>query len=703
MYIARVPNRQSPPAILLREGYREGGKVKTRTLANLSKLPPAAIDTLQRALRGEMLVSPEELLEIVPNGSHTHGHVLAVRTAMKRLGFDGLIASRPSRQRDLVVAMVAARILAPEPPSKLATTRWWHGTTLPDLLGVADADEDDLYAAMDWLLSRQPFIEKKLAARHLEDRGLALYDLSSSYFEGVTCPLAALGHNRDGKKGKLQINYGLLCNRAGVPVSVSVFEGNTSDTTTLLSQVRKLCDDFRIKQIVLVGDRGMITQKQIDALRDIDDVDWITALRTEGIRKLVEGGWIQMGLFDERNLFDIEAHPDFPQERLVACRNPALARLRAQKRQLLLEATSAELRKVQAMVERGRLRGKQAIEQRLGRAVGSSKLHLYVHFAVRNDGFDVAIDEKEVVAEATRTTMADLDMVRRLIRSGRLRGRDAIRARVDKELAKRKVGQHIAVDIRDDGFDCSVDSEAVLVDALAPLQRRLNQVRQHIEHGQLHGAGDIGVRTGKVINKYKVGKHFMLDIRDDGFDFSIDEKKVASEAALDGIYVVRTSLPKTRMDADQTVRGYKALTHVERAFRTLKTINIHIRPINHHLEDRVRAHVFLCMLAYYVEFHMREAWRPLLFSDEDQGAKATRNPVAPAKRSEAALHKASTKRLEDGSEIHSFETLMSHLAGIVRNTCRRAKAGDDEPTFHMITPPSPKQQQAYQLLDTIDV
>lgn len=688
---------------LLRRSFREGGEVKKETVANLTRLGDEVVGLIRGALRGQKMVPTDQLFQVVEDGSPAHGHVQAVLTAMRRLGLDTLVASRRCPERDLVIAMVAARVLAPKPQSKLATPRWWGNTTLPDLLGVAGADEDDLYAAMDWLLQRQPAIEKKLAARHLEDKGLALYDLSSSYFEGVTCPLAALGYNRDGKKGKLQVNYGLLCNRAGVPVSVSVFAGHTGDTTTLVPQVRKLRDDFGIKQVVIVGDRGMITQKQIDTLREIDSVDWITALRTEGIRKLVEGGQIQMGLFDERNLFEVEAHPDFPQERLVACRNPALARLRAQKRQSLLEATGEELRQVQALIERGRLRGKQAIEQHLDKAVGSSTLRRHIRWTVRDDGFDVVIDEDKVVAEAMCTLMAALDTIRQRIRDGRLHGRDAIGARLAKELAKRKVGQHIAVDVRDDGFDCSVDSNAVLADAIAPLRRRLDEIQQRIDHGQLHGAAAIGVRTGKVINKYKVGKHFVLDIRDDGFDYSIDAQKVAAEAALDGIYVVRTSLPKTRMDTDETVRSYKALTNVERAFRTLKTIDIRVRPINHHLEDRVRAHIFLCMLAYYVEWHMREAWRPLLFADEDQAAKAARDPVAPAQRSAAALNKASTKRLDDGTEVHSFQTLMDHLAGIVRNTCRRADAADHEPTFHMTTPPNPKQKQALDLLESINV
>ena len=334
MYITRIPNRGSPPAILLREGYRQDGTVKTRTLANLSKLPPEAIELLRLYLKGHQLVPAAEAFDAI--ASLHHGHVEAVLLTMRRLGFASLLASRSSRPRELVLALVAARILEPE--SKLATTRSWQVTSLPTTLGVADADADELYTAMDWLLQRQDRIEHKLAARHLHNDGLALYDLSSSYFEGLRCPLASLGHNRDGKKGKLQVNYGLLTNARGLPVSVSVFKGNTADPTTLLPEVNKLRSDFGMQRIVLVGDRGMITQKQVDALREIDGIDWIAALRPEAIKKLIQGGQVQRGLFDERNLFEL-THADFPGERLVACRNPELARRRADKRQSLLEAT----------------------------------------------------------------------------------------------------------------------------------------------------------------------------------------------------------------------------------------------------------------------------------------------------------------------------------------------------------------------------
>ena len=652
MHIHIIPNRGSKPAALLRESYREEGKVCKRTLANLSKLPMEQIEAIRRILNGEKLVSVDKVFEIVEDGSRMHGHVDAVLTTMKRLDFSKLLGSRRRRERDLIVATVVARIL--EPQSKLSTTQWWHTTTLPEMLNVGDADEDDIYAAMDWLLDRQGRIEKKLAARHLDSDGLALYDLTSSYFEGVTCPLSALGYNRDGKKGNLQVNYGLLTNRSGIPVSVSVFKGNTGDPKTLLPQVEKVQEEFGIERFVLVGDRGMITQKQVEALKqETEGIDWISALRPEAIRKLADSGALQMGLFDDRNLFEL-AHPDFPGERLVACRNPELAQRRTGKRKSLLEATAKELDKVQRMVRRGRLQGK-----------------------------------------------------------------DAIGARVRKILKKYAVGKHYKLDIRDNGFDCEVDEEKVATDLAAQsrgnpklikerlargkrhieaINKQLNKVRQRIEKGRLHGKDKIGVRVGKVLNKYKVGKHFNLDISDDAFDFQCDEQKISAEAALDGIYVVRTSLPKERMNADDTVRSYKLLSQAERAFRSFKTVDLMVRPIRHRLEDRVRAHIFLCMLAYYVMWHMLEAWRPLLFCDEDQSSKTTRDPIAPAKRSKAALRKVHTKRLDDGTPVYSFRGLLNNLSTIVRNMCRHAGDGSESATFFMDTPPNPKQQRAYDLL-----
>jgi transposase len=567
MHVEIVPNRNSKPAVLLRESYREGGKVKKRTFANISDWPSDKVEALRRILKGEKLVSIDDLFQTV--SSAKHGHVKAVMLAMEKLGFDKLIASRPSKERDLVVAMVASRIFSPS--SKLATQRTWKDTTLPQMLDLDGACEDDLYAAMDWLLERQDKIEKKLAARHLKEGGLVLYDLSSSYFEGTSCPLAKLGHNRDGVKGKLQVNYGLLTDARGCPVSVSVFEGNVGDPKTLLPAVGKVRENFGIHELVLVGDRGMISQKQIDALEKMDGVAWITALKTGAIRKLVNDEYIQLGLFDERNLFECE-HPDFPGERLVACRNPDLARLRAHKRQSLLDATTKLLEKVRGMAGKGKLKNADAI----------------------------------------------------------------------------------------------------------------------------------GVRVGKVVNKYKVAKHFVLDIGEGTFSFRIDDESVKSEAALDGIYVIRTSVPKASMSEADAVRFYKLLAQIERAFRSLKTVDLKVRPIFHHDENRVRAHIFLCMLAYYVEWHMKEALRPLLFADEDQDAKATRDPVAPAKRSAAALAKIATKTTKDGLQAHSFRTLLDHLATLVRNQCaKRDESSTVTVPVVIETTPNPTQQKAFDLLAQI--
>ncbi|MEK7142258.1 MAG: IS1634 family transposase [Patescibacteria group bacterium] len=555
---------------LLRRSYREGKKVKSETLGNLSHLPTHVIELVRRSLRGETMVSSKNAFEAI--SSRHHGHVQAVLSAMKHLGFEELIASTRSRERNLILGMIAARIL--EPDSKLATTRWWHTTTLPEDLGVIDADEDDLYDAMDWLLKRQPRIEKKLAARHLTEGGLVLFDLTSSYFEGVTCPLAALGKSRDGKKGTLQVNWGLLTDERGRPVAVSVFKGNTGDPKTLIPQVHKVKEDFGIKTMVIVGDRGMITQTQIDELKTIDGVDWIAALKPQGIRKLVEDKTVEMELFDKRNLFEI-THPDYPGERLVACLNPELRKMRGHKRQSLLEATKLELQKIQAMVARGKLKDK--------------------------------------------------------------------------------------------------------------------------------GANEIGVAVGKIVNKYKMSKHVTLDIRDGFFEFHIDEAKVGAEAALDGFYVIRTSLDKKQASAEDAVRHYKKLTRIEQAYRSLKTIDLKTRPIRHRTEDRVRAHIFLCMLAYYAEWFMREAWRGILFCDEDQEAKKTRDAVAPAKRSEAALEKVHSKVLADGGVVHSFQTLLKFLSTVVRNRCRVPTDGPNAPTFNVLTTPTFEQQRALKLLETITV
>jgi hypothetical protein len=553
-------------AHLLRHSYREDGKVKNQTVANLTHLPNHVIDLIRQSLRGQRFVEVGDTFDIV--SSPQHGNVQAVLTAMRALDIAGLIASRPSRERDLVMAMVAARVLNPQ--SKLATTRWWHGTTLPRELGVADASEDDLYEAMDWLLERQPLIEKKLAARHLHDGGMVLYDLSSSYFEGTKCPLAKLGHSRDGKKGTLQVNYGLVTDALGCPISVSVFPGNTGDSTTLLPEVEKVQTRFGIKSMVVVGDRGMITEKQIDQLRQKPDVDWVTALRSPAIRDLVKREALQLGLFDDRNLFEI-VDAQFPGERLVACRNVELAEHRALTRQSLLDATAAKLEKIKLAVEKGRL----------------------------------------------------------------------------------------------------------------------------------HGKDKIGLRVGKVVNAHKVSKHFVLNIEETRFSFTIDHDHVREEAALDGIYVIRTSLPPKVLNTGAVVETYKRLSDVERAFRSLKTVDLHVRPIRHWNADRVRAHIFLCMLAYYVQYHMQEVWRSLLFFDEEAWTKTRADPVAPAKRSEAALRKAATRTTANGAPVHSFRTLLAHLGGIVCNICRRKGAQGSEPEFQIPTQPSTLQKQALDLVATI--
>jgi hypothetical protein len=568
MHIDAVPNRTSRPTYLLRESYRQGKKVRKRTLANLSALSDEQIEAMRAVLAGAAVRPVEELFEVVR--SRPHGHVQAVRVAMQRLNFESLMASRSSPERDRVCAMVAARVLAPH--TKLATTRWWHTTTLAEEFGVAEADEDDLYAAMDWLLEHQGSIERKLAGRHLRSGALALYDLSSSYFEGTHCPLGKIGHNRDGKKNKLQVNYGLLSTRAGCPVAVSVYEGNTADANTLMPQVKQLREEFGLDQVVVVGDRGMISHKAIAELRELEGLGWITALKSSQIRSLVEGETLQLGLFDERNLFELN-HVEYPGERLIACRNPELAKLRAHKRQALLQATQHELEKVRSSVDGGRLSGK----------------------------------------------------------------------------------------------------------------------------------AKIGVRVGRVVNKYKVAKHFELTIEDQRFDFEILEEQIATEAALDGIYVLRTNVPKKQMSAAETVRSYKGLCEVERAFRSLKTVDLKVRPIHHRLEDRVRAHIFLCMLAYYVEWHMCEAWRELLFADEDLQAKRTRDPVTPAKRSPEALQKITERTLADGSPVHSFRTLLQELATIVRNTCVTRTAKSVSPSFQMLTTPNVTQHRAMQLLQQITV
>jgi transposase len=553
---------------LLRRSYREDGVVKNETLGNLSHLPEPLIEIIRRSLQGESFLPVTQALEITR--SRAHGHVQAVAAAMRGLEFSGLIAAKPSPERELVIAMVAARIIAPH--TKLATTRWWHTTTLAEDLGVQQASENDLYAAMDWLLARQQAIQKKLAARHLGPGSMVLYDLTSSYFEGTSCPLAKLGYNRDGKQGLLQVNYGVLTDGRGCPVAVSVHEGNVADSQTFVPELKRLREQFGVEQLVMVGDRGMVSNQAIATMRETAGVDWITALKSASIRALIEQGQLQLDLFDERNLIELSS-PDYPGERLVACRNPQLAALRAHKREELLAAT----------------------------------------------------------------------------------------------------------------------------------ERNLAPIKARVVAGKLKGADAIGLRVGRVVNQYKVAKHFELTIGEATFNFQRKRDSIATEAALDGIYIIRTSVAPARMDAADCVRNYKALANVERAFRSLKTIDLKVRPIHHRTADRVRAHIFLCLLAYYVEWHMREAWRELMFADTDQQAKAKRDPVAPAKRSQAALDKVASHTLDDGTPAHSFATLLAELATIVRNTCRTPNTAADAPTFELLTTPNPKQQRALELIQTIRV
>ena len=565
MFIDIVPNRNSPPAILLREAWREGKKVRKRTVANLSGWPRDKVETLRRVLRNEPLVAPEEAFAI--EQSLPHGHVEAVLGTIRKLGLERLISSTRCRERDLVVAMVAERLI--HPCSKLATTRLWHSTTLAEELGVSDADEDDLYEAMDWLLARQEGIEKKLAARHLSEGALVLYDVTSSYYEGRSCPLAHFGHDRDGKKGRPIIVYGLLTDGAGRPVAVEVYPGDTGDPSTVSDQADKLRHGFGLRHLVLVGDRGMLTQTQIEKLRTYPGLGWISALRSAAIRELVESGSLQMSLFDRKDLAEI-CSPEFPSERLVACFNPLLAEERRRKRQALLEATEKELE------------------------------------------------------------------------------------RISKHVARR--------------------TQAVL------------------------GKDEIGKKVGKVIDRFKVGKHFRLTIEEGHFSFVRDEEKIRREEALDGIYVIRTSEPAERLSAEDAVRSYKSLTRVERAFRSLKGIDLLVRPIWHHTEDHVRAHVFLCMLAYYVEWHLRKTLAPLLFDDEELDKnRKRRDPVKPAQASESAKKKKTLRLTSEGLVVQSLDTLLMELGTRCRNRCR-IKSDPRGPTFYQLTDKSPLQERAFQLL-----
>jgi hypothetical protein len=568
MYVAIVPNRSSRPAVLLRESYRDGIKVKNRTLANLTDWPAEKIAALRAALRGGRFVPAGEGLEIVR--ALPHGHVAAVLGTARRIGLEELLPEGPQRLRQLALALIVARLI--DPAAKLATARALDATTaahsLGATLGLGAVSAKEVYAALDWLGAAQGGIEEALARRHLADGTLVLYDVSSSYVEGRCCELARFGYSRDGRRDKMQIVYGLLCTPAGCPIAVEVFEGNTADPATLAAQIGKLKERFGLKRIVLVGDRGMITEARIDEEIKPAGFDWITALRAPAIQRLAaDGGPLQPSLFDHRDLAEIES-PDFPGERLIVCRNPALAEERARKRMDLIAATEQELEKIAARVFRKR----------------------------------------------------------------------------------------------------------------APLR----------------GADKIGRAVGAVLGRRKVAKHFRLAIGDTALTFERDEAAIAAEAALDGFYVLRTSVPADALAAADTVRAYKGLARVERAFRSLKSSDLDIRPVFHWVSPRVRGHVFLCMLAYHLEWHMRQALAPILFDDHDRAAaEALRaSPVAKAVPSPAARRKAKTKRTDNGEPVHSFQSLLRDLATLTRNTIRYGNA----PTKLLLATPTPLQQRAFDLL-----
>lgn len=574
MYVEIVPNRTSRPAVLLREGWRERGKIRKRTLANLSDWAEDRIEALRAVLKGELSLRATGAVGPPPFDivrTRPHGHVVAALGTLRRIGLDTLLAARRTPERERVLGMIVARIL--EPRSKLATARGLAdetlSSTLGELLGLGSSTEDALYEAMDWLVARQEKIEAALAKRHLGERTLALYDLTSTYFEGRRCPLARFGHSRDGKRDKLQIVFGVLTNVEGCPVAVEVFAGNTADPTTLGAAVGKLRQRFGLERVVVVGDRGMITSARIREDLQTPGIEWITAVRAPQIQALRDAGALQLSLFDQRDLAEI-TDPAYPGERLIACRTPLLAEERARKRSELLEATERELTKIQRATQRARrpLAGKTAI----------------------------------------------------------------------------------------------------------------------------------ALRVGRVLGRFKMQKHFRLEITDAGFSFERDQPRIDREAALDGIYVVRTSVPADVLSGERVVESYKGLEVVERAFRCLKTVDLKVRPIHHYLEDRVRSHVFLCLLAYYVEWHMRRALAPLLFDDDDRDhARAERRSiVAPAQRSTRAQRKATTKRTDAGEPVHSFQTLLQDLATIAKN--RIQPKDSSAPAFDVITRPTPLQQRALDLL-----
>ena len=574
---------------LLCHGYREDGKVRKKTLANLSHLPDEIVELVRKALKGDATPAPgpamaplvdgggKNLQVLAPGTAPTvmdnrfHGQVMVVLEVMRRLGLGEIISRRACPERDLVLAMIANRIITPR--SKLATVSWWKTNTLVDELGLGDADEDDLYDAMDWLSPRQGAIEKALAKRHLEEGGSAMYDLSSTYLEGGSRELAEYGYSRDKKRGKVQINFGLMADRQGRPISVEVYPGNRADSSTFYPAVDIVRKEYKLKRIIMVGDRGMIGTKNIEILKGMINIDWITALRSVSIKKLINENKVQPTLFDETNILEIYAPDDYPDERLIFCRNPALAKRRKESREQLLAKTEEVLEKIRIRVEAGRLKGE----------------------------------------------------------------------------------------------------------------------------------GKISMAIGRVIDKYNMKKHYILEIKDTKFIYKRDQKSINAEAMMDGIYVIRTSLKTEIMDSKDVVREYKKLTNVERAFRSIKTEDLHLRPIYHYNEKRVRVHIFICMLAYYVLWHLKEAWRPLTFADEEVELKKFNDPVAPSKQSKDAIKKIATKISKDGFGLSSFRCLFDRFGTITKSTVELQLANIPPIRYKVQSEMDAHLRKAFELLDTIKV
>ena len=565
LYVAHIKREYKDKVYeshLLRRSYRDGKKVKQKTIANISPLPESLREIISKSLKGELFLPASQAIEIIR--SRCHGHVAAVMKAFEDLDMDNLISPVPSRERDLVKAMIISRVIKPQ--TKLATTRSWHDSTLPELLGIEDADEDELYEAMDWLEIRQPLIETKLSERHLKINPIALYDVSSSYYEGSCCSLATYGYNRDRKKGKCQIVYGLIVDSQGRPISVQVYEGSKSDTKTVDDQIKKLKEQFGLEHFVFAGDRAMITQARVERLKSLGGIDWISALRSSSIKKLVETGDLQLSLFDETDLAEITS-VNYPGERLIVCKNPYLAQERAKNRAQLLAKTE---------------------------------------------------------------------------------------------------------------------------EALSLLARR-------VAAGKLKQEAQIGQALGRIATKYKMAKHFNFSVGIARFSYKRNQENIDREVALDGIYVIRTSVPKEKLSSEDVLTSYKRLSLAERAFRTLKGMDLKIRPIHHRINERVRAHIFICMLSYYLEWHLRDAWKSLLFDDEHPGEHQNGSPVLPALRSESALIKANTKKLPDGSPVQSFNTLISNLATVVLNDAHIPVIAKIPP-FTIITTPNATQKKALELV-----